>query len=93
MNYKLSTELLSRDEVISEAVKRLQPDESIGEEFTLTDSYEDTCWVMNVIKEVVNDPYDTLNHEIPTNIFSDENKLSDYYYLITCDVQKQLGIC
>ena len=86
MNYKLSTELLSRDGVISEAVKRLQGGE-------LTDSYEDTCWVMNVIKEVVNDPYDTLNHEIPSNIFNDENKLSDYYYLITCDVQKQLGIC
>ena len=92
MNYKLSTELLSRDEVITETVNRLQPDKSLGEELTLTDSYEDTCWVMKCIKEVVNDPYDTLNHVIPGNIFNDENKLSDYYYLIACDVQKELGI-
>ena len=83
MDYKLSTKLLSRNEVISEAVDRLQGSD-------LTDSYEDTVWVMNVIKEVVNDPYDTLNHEVPTNILNDENKLSDYYYLIACDIQQQL---
>ena len=83
MDYKLSTKLLSRNEVISEAVDRLQGSD-------LTDSYEDTVWVMNVIKEVVNDPYDTLNHEIPTNILNDENKLSDYFYLMAEEVEQQL---
>ena len=85
MNYKLSTELLSRDEVITETVNRLQGGQ-------LTDSFDDTCWVMNCVKEVVNDPYDTLNHDVPNNIINDENKLSDYYYLIACDVQKELGL-
>jgi hypothetical protein len=85
MNFKFSSPLLSRDEVISEAFHRLKGGES-------TDSYEDTEWVFNCVAEVVCDPYDTLNHKIPAIILNDENKLSDYLYLIACDVKEQLNL-
>jgi len=81
MNFKFSETPLTRNEVIKETFNRLKDQE-------ITDSFEDFVWTMNAVKEVVNDPYDTLNHIIPQNILNDENKLSDYFYLIACDVQQ-----
>ncbi len=76
--------LLSRDEVIAEAVNRMKGGD-IGETF------EDTCWVMGCIREVMEDPADTIHHIIPENILNNENELSDYIYLMAQEVQQQIN--
>ena len=81
MNYTLSTNLLSRIQVIDDAVFRCK---RMGVEAG------DTSSIVSIISEVVNDPEDVFNHEIPVEYNSDINSRVEYYVGIADEVSEYL---
>ena len=81
MIYTLSTNLLSRIQVIDEAVirsKRMEIDRG------------DTSSIVGIISEVINDPEDVFNHEIPSEYLTDANSRIEYYVGIATEVAQYL---
>ena len=69
---------LTRDEVVTEVANRAR---RLGMEDTL----QDTALTMGIAREVVEDPVNVIHHRLPDRCLTDENELSDYFYLIACD--------
>jgi len=69
---------LTRDEVVTEVANRAR---RLG----MDDSLQDTALTMGIAREVVEEPVGVLNHRLPDRCLTDENKCSDYFYLIACD--------
>lgn len=78
-DFKFADTLLTREEIIQEIITRCN-----NLEMTKDDN------ATSIAQEIINDPCDTLNHFIPNNILSDNNKLSDYYHLIADEASQRL---
>lgn len=82
MSFTYSSTLLSREEVVSEALACAKRQGITGE--------DPVSWIYGIVAEIVNDPEDVLNHIPPERCVNNATALSDYYYLLACSVQHQL---
>jgi len=69
---------LTRDEVVAKVYE-------LTREWASADSLQHIKWAMSIAGEVVEEPAGVIHHRLPDRCFTDENELSDYFYLIACD--------
>jgi hypothetical protein len=78
MTFTYSKKQLTRDEVVAKVYE-------LTREWASADSLRDIRVAMSIAGEVVEEPAGVIHHRLPDRCFTDENELSDYFYLIACD--------
>ena len=73
-----SKKQLTRDEVVAKVYE-------LTREWASSDSLRDIRLAMSIAGEVVEEPAGVIHHRLPDRCLTDENELSDYFYLIACD--------